>query len=255
MYIQEISINIQADVDKDDAVEEFMNLMYAYRSSGQTQGKIESRYIEGGRIVSLPFTLEKDALDTKFNNYYVNEYAERVEAFCKAKLFYRTAGKVYDGYEGACKCEKSDFYILITNYLSIDSPITCGNCKNTVPLYKLPVYYDYGYMPVLSWESNYNACDTLQMNGEVGERWALNQMQELKSQLSKQGLKICRKIEELTGIPVYYYLHNYRKNVGNECLKLCPGCGMQWHLKTPLHASYNFKCDDCKLLSVISPNS
>ncbi len=66
-------------------------------------------------------------------------------------------------------------------------------------------------MPILSWETNYISCDSLQMNCEVGERWALNQMQEITSQLSKQGLEICRKIEELTSIPTYYYLHNYKK--------------------------------------------
>jgi predicted nucleic acid-binding Zn ribbon protein len=41
------------------------------------------------------------------------------------------------------------------------------------------------------------------MNCEVGERWALNQMQKIDSQLSQQGIKICTKIEKLTGVPTY----------------------------------------------------
>jgi predicted nucleic acid-binding Zn ribbon protein len=72
MYIQEISIEINTKEDKYKIIEEFRMLLSAYRNSGQTQGKIESQYIDKNRIVCLPYTLEKHALSRKFNNYYVN---------------------------------------------------------------------------------------------------------------------------------------------------------------------------------------
>ncbi|MVM40409.1 DNA-binding protein [Spirosoma sp. HMF3257] len=255
MYIQEISIDIKTKVDKDELIDEFGLLMSFYRGSGQTQGKIESQYIENDKIVCLPFTLEKTSLDKKFNNYYVNRQAKKVEELCNSRLIFKTVGKSYDSYKAPCNCKKSDFYILITNYITIQSPLTCGTCNKSVPLYRLPQYYDYGYMPILSWETNYISCDSLQMNCEVGERWALNQMQEITSQLSKQGLEICRKIEELTSIPTYYYLHNYKKFKGDQLTRLCPSCGKKWDLKTQLHNLYDFKCDKCKIVSTISPNS
>ena len=93
------------------------------------------------------------------------------------------------------------------------------------------------------------------MNCEVGERWALNQMQEVKSQLSRQGLKICQRIEELTDVPTYYYLHNYRKEKSNPLSRPCPVCGDKWNLKEPLNNFYEFKCDRCRILSVVSPNA
>ena len=110
-------------------------------------------------------------------------------------------------------------------------------------------------MPILSWETNYISCDRLQMNCEVGERWALNQMQEITSQLSKQGLGICRKVEELTSTPTYYYLHNYKKFKGDQLKRHCPKCNKKWNLETQLHNHYDFKCDKCKIVSTISPNS
>jgi predicted nucleic acid-binding Zn ribbon protein len=93
------------------------------------------------------------------------------------------------------------------------------------------------------------------MNCEVGERWALNQMQEINSQLSKQGLEICKKIEKLTLIPTYYYLYNYKKFKGDQLTRPCPSCGKEWDLNTQLHNHYDFKCDKCRIISTISPNS
>ena len=86
MYIQEISIDIKTKADKDELIDEFGLLMSFYRSSGQTQGKIESQYVENDKIVCLPYTLEKNSLDKKFNNLYVNKQTKKVEELCNSKL-------------------------------------------------------------------------------------------------------------------------------------------------------------------------
>ena len=109
-------------------------------------------------------------------------------------------------------------------------------------------------MRILNWETDYAACDDLQMGCAVGERWALNQMQNADSQLSKQGRDICRKIEEMTNIPTFYYLYNYRRVRGDESLKPCPVCNKDWYLKKKIH-DYDFKCDDCRIISNRSLNS
>jgi predicted nucleic acid-binding Zn ribbon protein len=255
MYIQEISIDVRSVEDKDDLVEAFSSLMSYYRSSGQTLGKVESQYIDKEKLVCLPYTHEKNALDKKFNNFYVNKQIKIIEELFNVELLYKTVGTYLDSYEVPCECKKPEFYILTTNYKTIASPINCGSCGKSVPLYRLPQYYDYGYKPILSWESDYMSCDTLQMGCEVGERWALNQMQKIDSQLSRKGLKICRRIEELTSIPTYYFLFDYRKYKGDRSSKLCPGCKKEWALKTQLHDNYDLKCDECKFLSIISPNT
>ena len=228
--------------------------MSYYRGGGQTQGSIESQYINGNKISCLPFTLEKKSLDSKNNNFYVNKQTATLEQLCKSRLQFKTVGKSYSNYKTPCTCKKSDFYILITNYVSIESPLTCGNCNKSVPLYKLPPYYDHGYLPILRWETNYISCDNLQMNCEVGERWALNQMQEVTSQLSKQGIGICNDLYKLTTIPAFYYLHNYRKHDTNF-LNNCPNCNKKWSLKNKLHNFYDLKCDNCHLISIKSANS
>ncbi len=255
MYVQKITIDIKSKVDKDELIHEFGMLMSFYRGSGQVQGRFETQYIDKDKIVCFPFTLEKDSLSKKHNNFYVSRQIKRLEELCNSKLKLKTVGKSHDDYKSACKCKTSEFYILITNYLTIESPLTCGTCNKSVPLYRLPIYYDFGYMPILSWKENYNCCDSLQMNSEVGERWALKQMEELNAQLSKQGLEICRKVEELTSIPTYYYLLNFKKYKGTQLSRTCPSCGKEWSLKTQLHNFYDFKCDECRIVSTTSPNS
>lgn len=255
MYIQEVSIDVKTKKDMDELVEEFNLLLSFYRGSGQLQGRIESQYINEARIIGLPFTLEKDSLDAKNNNFYVTRQLEKLEDLCKSKIKIETKGKTYQSYKAPCICKSPKYYILATNYTTIESPINCGTCNKSVPLYRLPKLKDYGYMPILSWESNYIACDHLQMNCEVGEKWALNQMEKFNSTLSKQGRTICRTIEEQTKIPTYYYLYNYNLYKNDTLKRTCPSCNQKWDLKKPEHNLYEFKCQKCRLLSNISPNS
>jgi predicted nucleic acid-binding Zn ribbon protein len=252
MYVQKIQITVKSEVDKDELIEDFGLLMQFYRSSGQTQGKIESQFIKADKITCFPFTVEQNSLDSKYNNFYVNKQIEKIEDLCKSKFEFKTVGKTYDSYKSPCTCKKSSFHILITNYVTIQPPLTCGKCNDYIPLYRLPNYYDYGYMPILSWETNYNSCDSLQMNCEVGEKWALNQMQKPNSQLSKQGLEICNKLEKLTSVPTFYYLHNYSKE---KTADNCPKCGNNWVLKQRIHDFYDYKCDKCRLISTVSFNT
>ncbi|MFN8393412.1 MAG: DUF2310 family Zn-ribbon-containing protein [Bacteroidia bacterium] len=253
MYVQEISIENLTNADRQEVWETFDLLIGFYRGSGQKLGRIESQYMVGNRMVCLPFTHEADSLGPRYNNYYVNKQTEKLEKLCGSNLKIQTLGKDGVDSEDTCNCSNPTGYLLITDFLTIHSPIRCCSCDRPVPLYRLPIYYDHGYMPILSWESNYTACDRLQMNCEVGERWALRQMQHLDSQLTKQGREICRKIEELSGMPTYCYLYNYSKYKGDDSDRPCPGCGNGWHWVRESPGHYDFKCDKCRIISAISP--
>jgi predicted nucleic acid-binding Zn ribbon protein len=111
MYIQKIQIEIKSKADKDEIFEEMNMLTCYYRGNGQSQGRIESQYIAGRKIISLPFTLEKDSLDRKYNNFYTERQIDKIEQLCAAKIQIKTVGKTSADYKSACKCKKSDFYI------------------------------------------------------------------------------------------------------------------------------------------------
>ena len=68
MFIQEVSIEVNSEYSKDEIYQEFNLLMDFYRGNGQSQGRIESQYINGNKIAALPFTLEKNSLAKENNN-------------------------------------------------------------------------------------------------------------------------------------------------------------------------------------------
>jgi predicted nucleic acid-binding Zn ribbon protein len=153
----------------------------------------------------------------------------------------------------ACKCSRQRGFLLFTTFLHTEPPLRCLYCYGTVPLYRLPRPANEEHPQLLSWLCNYRACDTLQINCTVGEKFGERQMSDVDSSLSRSGLAVCREIERLSGQPTYYYLFR-----GGSCRRLlevsrrCPSCGGPWILSKPLHGKFDFKCDKCRLLSNIS---
>ena len=144
-------------------------------------------------------------------------------------------------------------YILYTTYVSLESPIRCGDCFGGIPLYRLPATRDDEYGDIITWESDYKACDTLQMNCSTGERFGLSQLSKHDSSLAIRGREICNRITVTTGIPTYYYLlKSSGKGLKAEQARKCPSCKGEWLLQEPLHGLFNFQCDGCRLLSNIA---
>jgi predicted nucleic acid-binding Zn ribbon protein len=261
MYFQEISFQLPPNFNEEEVENKFINLLVAYRNNGQIQdASINNIFVnDTNKAIAKPITIAKDSLKKKYNSNFITNRINELESFFTTKLEYNLLGRTLVNTMGHCKCPKSEFYILYTNFLAIGSPITCGSCFNDVPLYKIPKYDEYGYMPILSWESNYKSCDTLQMNGLVGEIWAMKQMWQHNSALSKQGIEICKKITQLSNIPTYYYLYNYRRiSHKKDLARKCPSCKGEWLIK-PINEDlgnvFDFKCDKCRLVSPFSSNS
>lgn len=251
MYIQKIAIQTKETL-ADDLVDEFNLLLSYYRGNGQIIGTLPIQYLDKDTIIASAYSVEKDALNQENNNFYVNRQIDKLEKLLKSRLKIANQGKTFESYDGGCDCESSPFYFLQTNYIEVDSPLKCGACEGSVALYKIPIYYDYGYMPILSWQSNYVSCDTLQMNCEVGEEWATKQMQDIKSELNQQGLTIIQKIEKLTSVPTYYYLYNYNRTKNSKTPNQCPNCQKNWKLEEQLLEEFDYQCDDCRIISTFS---
>lgn len=155
-----------------------------------------------------------------------------------------------------CRCSSRASLILFTRWYSVESPMRCGDCFGLVPQYQIPSAQGREHEPDDSlnhWANDYRACDTLQLGCAVGEKWALRQMGRHKSKLSRQGGKLCRRLEKALSVPVFYYLHRYYgRSLRREEARLCPRCGGEWRLKEEWHGEFDFKCDSCRLLSNIA---
>src|SRR5262249_48613682 len=143
-------------------------------------------------------------------------------------------------------------YVLFTTYLAVDSSLTCGDCFRSVPLYRIPHTDAQSYQDILFWQSNYRACDHLQMACTTGERFGMRELSHVGSALSLEGRGVCEKITNLTGIPTYYYLYRYKgRSRTSETKRLCPACGGSWLLQERWHL-FDFRCDRCRLVSNIA---
>lgn len=155
-------------------------------------------------------------------------------------------------YERKCKCKKKRPLILDTDYITLESPITCGLCQRPVPIYRLKLSED-NLLGIKQWNQTYSNCESLFVGSGVGEYWGHKQMASFSSELSKEGYKLCRDIEKKTHNPTYYFLSKYygQSKMAEEKRK-CPKCRKKWFRRQPWHKYYHFKCDRCRLLSNIA---
>lgn len=191
--------------------------------------------------VSIP---EIDSLHEKNFNKYIKEQSNIYPA-------YEILGENIDT-DLVCDCKNPSAYILYTNYYTSESPIICYDCLDPVPLYKIPYINDEDeHLYILTWRDNYQALDKLQMNGLL-EKTCEQQLFDRYSELSTQGIEICRELEKVLNKNVFYYLH---KMTGDsyeaEISKKCPECGGDWKLKEPEYI-FEFKCEKCRLFSNIA---
>ncbi len=255
MYKQKLSILINSDCDREKLYDEFETFLGNLCKTGQIQAGYETPYINNAKneIITYQTSLEKTSLSDQYYDDYTKERLKNIEEWCNSKLIIETIGTSIPRTKDVCTCKKPTSYTLFTHAFNDTSPLDCGDCNKVIPIYRLQqLRYD-DKMKIYKWEMNYKACDNLQLGCTVGEKWATKQMSDPKSQLSKEGLEICKIIKNATGQPTYYYLFNYRhiphkKDKGRKC----PSCNGEWLLKNQLHEFYDFKCDKCHLLSSFS---
>jgi predicted nucleic acid-binding Zn ribbon protein len=120
-------------------------------------------------------------------------------------------------------------------------------------LYSIPATYHDEYCDIISWQSDYQACDNLQMNCKTGERFGIRELSGHNSSLTGQGIKICKLIMNNTDIPTYYYLYRHHgRSRKSELQRKCPQCNQSWFFEDPVHNLFDFKCDQCHLFSNIA---
>lgn len=238
--------------DRKDLVETASWLLSIWYKNGQIVSSTWPMVEAASEVHAYALIADSDALEARFANRYGREKLEEITKQAGSPPSIAVLGRDPESLD-TCSCQERPSYILFTSYVDLESPVRCGGCFLPVPLYLMPHLRDGEYCDVLSWVSNYRACDTLQMGCTVGERFGEQQMLRLESALSREGLEICRAWEGMTGRKIYYYLHKSRgRTLGTEQRRRCPSCGGEWLLEEPWHRVFEFRCDVCALVSNIA---
>jgi predicted nucleic acid-binding Zn ribbon protein len=254
LYVQQIKFIFP---ERDDVPEEMSDIAHSYlgalRMNGQIQGREWSIYAVDNQCAATVLTPESDSLARAFNGQYVNKAL--TNAATRGAVV--TTELLSKDIESAptCACKNSSAYLLYTTYLLLESPVRCLDCFGTVPLYTFSVMPSGEFYEIICWQSNYQACDVLQMNCTVLEKSTTRQLSDVQSQLSISGRQHCETLSSLVGKPFYYYL--YRANARSltaEKKRQCPSCGQPWYLEERLHSIFRFKCDRCRLVSNLAWN-
>lgn len=198
MYIQEITLELSPDIDQELLLDEFNWLMSSYHKSGQVANGGYTQFISGNKIVALPYTLEKESLNPVHSNSHVNKQVKRLETLCGAAPTYRTIGTDSSKDNETCTCKRPSSILLTALSFSKDSALVCGDCRLSMPLYRIPKTDDDTYSSVINWQLNnqiVDGMDIINLNNEVPAM-----SPAFLAAVDQLGFKICSHIEELTGI-------------------------------------------------------
>ena len=94
-------------------------------------------------------TPQKTFLSKKYNNQYITKYYENLKNIGLKTPQINILGKEPESVR-LCTCNKSEDYVLFTNYLLLESPLRCYDCFGVIPLYKIPKSYFDEYYDILS---------------------------------------------------------------------------------------------------------
>ncbi|MCG9719828.1 Zn-ribbon-containing protein [Shewanella sp. Isolate7] len=228
-------------------------LLEAYRANGQVLGREFAVAFNEGEFRVHLLLPEKSSLAKRFNSPWVN-YA--LEELTEAKLLHPREKYIgQDINSEVSSTETPSWQLLYTSYVHMCSPLRNGDTLQPIPLYRLPATFNGDHKRVIKWQTEWQACDELQMAAATkAEFAALDELSQCDSDLFRRGWDLRGRIEYLTKIPTYYYLYR----VGGESLaaeqqRPCPRCGNpHWLQETPLLDLFHFKCDNCRIVSNIS---
>lgn len=237
--------------DFEPATNVIQPVLGAWRMNGQICGREWPIVREPHGYAVVVLCPDRDSLAHNFNSSYVTTAVESAEAD-GLRIEWQVMGEDAES-ASACSCHSPSGYALFTTFRSLESPVRCMDCWAPVALYHFKPMASGEFYEVISWQSDYQSCDSLQMNCRVLERAATREISRIDSKLSADGRKHCATLAESSGRPFYYYLYRGQgRSARAELERRCPGCGGEWRLSERLHSMFDFKCDQCRLLSNVA---
>lgn len=255
MWSAEVCITPAGEQEQEALVQAYdtlHRLLCAWRNHGQVCGREWPIWTAGNTLRTVVLVPRDDALEVAHDNNWAEAARSDLHA-SGAELTWAPLG-VEPSSLDPCSCSERTAFILYTDYLTLESPLRCGECFRPVPLFTVAATDPNGeHLPVIHWRSDYQACDTLQMGTAVGERFGERQLADLNSPLNRCGRQVAKALAQQSGLPVYYYLHKTRgQNEKVERTRTCPQCHGDWLLDTKLHGRFDFRCDTCHLLGNVA---
>ncbi|MCL1143397.1 Zn-ribbon-containing protein [Shewanella gaetbuli] len=253
MFVIELRFEPFADTTISAAEKAINAHLEALRANGQILGREFAVAFNDGEFRVRLMVPEKTSLANRYNSAWVKA---TLQGLTDAKLL--APRDKFIGQDINSEVSNTDdpsWQVLYTSYVHMCSPLRNGDNLLPIPLYQIPATFNGDHKRVIKWQSEWQACDELQMAAATkAEFAALEEISSVHSDMFRRGWDLRGRIEYLTKIPTYYYLYR----VGGESLqaeksRVCPKCGSaDWALETPLLDMFHFRCEPCRIVSNLS---
>ena len=255
MFNYKIKFTKKANADglDDEAVFEIIDDYWgALSNNGQVVGGFD--IFSNGVSVFLTTVLpEADAISDVNCNDYVKERYMKLKDLFDVEIIQEGINLEWSD---SCACKKSSWYYLFNDYRKEDTPLICGDCNHSVPLYKVPyILGEKEHFSVLGWQKAHSKMDGLWAHG-LWDRFTYGELSKHNSKLNKEGRKICKAFEKVLDAPVYYFLYYFEhedeagekhpfipRGLQNGTPKVCPQCKSEW-----IDNAGYIKCEKCRLM-------
>ena len=253
MFSANLIFECYEDSTLDRVMSAIQNYIESLRNSGQVIGREIPVNQEGAIFTAHVMCPEEDALSPLYDSPIVQFAKKQLNESGILQPKVQLIGRDLLS-DQSDRCQTFSGFILFTNYISTCSPIRCYDHFEPVPLYKLPAIANGDQKQIIKWQEDYVACDQLQMNGALNiQHAAIHELSSIQSDLFRRGTDLCKRLQYLTKVPVYYYLYR----IGGESKKgeeerCCPKCQGEWKQPEPLHGIFDFICETCRIVSNLS---
>ncbi|MBE6754551.1 MAG: hypothetical protein E7559_09445 [Ruminococcaceae bacterium] len=143
-----------------------------------------------------------------------------------------------------CTCKKPGFLVMQSPAEWEGTPICCGDCRKSYPIYRLerdPLEREFD--DLLHWSKLRRGYIEQYMTG--AERVISHEaLQGCVSDLSLQGRRLAGMVETATGILTLYPLFAYYEKAPSRC----PQCGGEWVNRYRDAIPFEFFCRSCRLV-------
>jgi len=253
MFVIELRFECFADTTIEAAEKAINAYLEALRANGQILGREFAVAFNDGEFRVRLLLPEKTSLANRYHSPWVKVTLAGLTA---AKLLTPREKVIgQDINSEASNTDTPSWQVLYTSYVHMCSPLRNGDNLLPIPLYQLPATYNGDHKRIIKWQTEWQACDELQMAAATkAEFAALDEITRADSDLFRRGWDLRGRIEYLTQIPTYYYLYRVGgETLENELNRACPRCGSHaWKLEKPLLDLFHFRCKPCRIVSNLS---
>ncbi|SDI57310.1 Predicted nucleic acid-binding protein, contains Zn-ribbon domain [Ferrimonas sediminum] len=254
MYLVELRFECFDDTTLSQVEYAINQLVEAWRANGQILGKEFPVMQNQAEFRLRALCPEEDSLHPRFHSDWVKQRLDKLADASLTRPRLKVLGRDINS-EASSPVLPSNWQLLYTTYVHTCSPLRDGETMMPVPLYRLPATFNGDHKALIKWQSEWQACDELQMAGSGAVEFAaLDEITQVDSALFRRGWDLRGRIEYLTQVPTYYYLYRVGgATLAEEKVRPCPRCGNpDWYLGETIHDLFHFVCHDCRLVSNLS---